>query len=185
MMLIAMVLSQNKLDDMEYKVKIRPESQEDYQAIEEITRAAFTDHPYSRQTEHLIIRSLREQGDLAISLVAEEKGKIAGHIAFSKVTIGERDQSWYGMGPVSVAPLYQRQGIGSRLVRAGLRALSKVKGGGCVLVGNPGFYGRFGFRSESCLRFKHAPKENFLALCLHGEMPEGEVCFNRAFCVSS
>ncbi|WP_197281935.1 GNAT family N-acetyltransferase [Dethiosulfatarculus sandiegensis] len=185
MMLIAMVLAQGKLDDMECKVKIRPESQEDYQAIEEITRAAFKDHPYSRQTEHLIIRSLREQGDLAISLVAEEKGKVAGHIAFSKVIIGERDQSWYGMGPVSVAPLYQRQGIGSKLVRAGLQALRQIKGKGCVLVGDPLFYDRFGFKAESCLTFEHAPKENFMALCLQGELPRGEVLFHQAFAVSS
>ena len=94
---------------------IRPETSHDHEAITQVTLAAFTgkfsDHP----TEHLIVNGLREAGALTLSLVAELDKKIVGHVAFSKVTINGEDRSWYGLGPISVQPELQKQGIGSKL----------------------------------------------------------------------
>jgi putative acetyltransferase len=91
---------------------IREEATDDTQPIDEVTRAAFRDHPFSRQTEHLIVRGLREAGALNLSLVATLESGVVGHVAFSPVTIGAQDPAWCGLGPVSVMPAHQRSGIG-------------------------------------------------------------------------
>ena len=101
-------------------ITIRPETPSDYEAIEQITIAAFSGKSYSDQTEHLVIRRLREAGALSLSLVAEIGEKIIGHIAFSVVKINRKDKQWYGLGPVSVLPGFQKQGIGSALIKEGL-----------------------------------------------------------------
>ena len=83
---------------------IRNERQKDIEAISEVTRAAFEDHPYSRQTEQFIVIALRQAHALTISRVAELDGKVVGHIAFSPVTVSVCSDNWYGIGPrVSVA----------------------------------------------------------------------------------
>ncbi len=92
---------------------IRPETPSDDEAIEQITIAAFSGKPYSAQTEHLVIRRLREAKAMSLSLVAEIGETIVGHVAFSVVKINGEDKQWYGLGPVSVLPASQKQGIGS------------------------------------------------------------------------
>ncbi len=76
---------------------IRDETPSDYAGIAEVTRSAFEDHPYSRQTEVFIIRDLRAADALAVSLVAQIDGKVAGHIAFSPITVTDGSRAWYGM----------------------------------------------------------------------------------------
>ncbi len=95
---------------------IRDEQDSDVIAISEVTRAAFADHPYSHQTEHFIVDALRAADALVISLVAEVDGKVVGHIAFSAATISSGDEAWYALGPISVLPEHQRQGIGKALI---------------------------------------------------------------------
>ena len=68
---------------------IRNEIESDVQAISEVTRAAFENHPYSNNTEEFIINALRNSNALTISLVAEARKKVVGHIAFSTVTISD------------------------------------------------------------------------------------------------
>ena len=80
---------------MEYTMNIRNETTQDIEAITEVTRRAFLDHPVSRQTEQFIIHSLRKAGALSLSLVAELDGKVVGHIAFSPATISEGTAAWY------------------------------------------------------------------------------------------
>ena len=123
---------------------IRPETPSDEDAIEQVTRRAFLSHPYSHQTEQFIIRALRADHALSVSLVAEDAGRIVGHIAFSLVTIGDGVTGWYGLGPISVEPDLQRRGIGRALMERGLAELRKIGANGCVLVGDPAFYTRFG-----------------------------------------
>jgi predicted N-acetyltransferase YhbS len=96
---------------------IRNEIESDIQAISEITKAAFENHPYSNQTEEFIVNALRDANALTISLVAVAGTKIVGHIAFSPVTISDGSLGWYGLGPISVLPELQKQGIGKSLVR--------------------------------------------------------------------
>ena len=160
---------------------IRQETPADIEAITEITKLAFENHPYSRNTEQFIIRALRTAGVLTISLVAEIDGVVVGHIAFSPVTFTDGSENWYGLGPVSVVPKRQRQGIGSGLVNEGLRRLKNLGAGGCVLVGDPGYYERFGFRSPDGLQHEGVPQENFLALPFGGGIPRGVVQFHPAF----
>jgi len=160
---------------------IRKERESDIEAIYNVTKLAFANHPYSENTEQFIINALRSGGALTISLVAEIDGKIAGHIAFSPVTFSDGSERWYGLGPIAVLPDYQKQGIGTRLVNEGLGMLKGMGGEGCVTVGEPEYYERFGFRSPRGLKHEGVPQENFLALSFCNRIPEGTVQFHSVF----
>ncbi len=160
---------------------IRREIPTDFDAITDITAAAFTDHPFSRNTEQFIIKALREADALALSLVAEKESKLVGHIAFSQVTFTDETPNWYGLGPVSVLPGLQRQGIGSKLINEGLNMLREMGANGCVLVGDPDFYHRFGFKSPAGLKHEGVPQENLLVISFCGKTPTGLVQFHPAF----
>lgn len=165
------------------KPQIRDESTADIAAITTVTIAAFATLEISNHTEQYIIAALREAGALTVSLVAEVDGRVVGHIAFSPVTISDGSPGWYGLGPVSVLPEYQRQGIGGALIREGISRLKNIGARGCCLVGHPGYYGRFGFRNSAELTLEGVPAEVFFALSLDGQMPQGLVGFHPAFMV--
>ena len=160
---------------------IRAETEGDIAAITEVTVAAFEKHPFSEQTEHFIVKALRKANALTISLVAEWEGKVVGHIAFSPVQVQDGASNWYGLGPVSVLPEYQRQGIGKALVNEGLSRLKGLGARGCALVGDPEYYGRFGFRNYPQMTYKGVPQEVFLVLPFTEPVPEGDVTFHEAF----
>ena len=162
-------------------ILIRPETPADEASIEQVTRQAFLSHPHSHQTEQFIIRALRAAHALSVSLVAEVGGRIVGHIAFSPVTITDGSSGWYGLGPVSVGPEYQRKGIGRTLMEHGLDRLRELGAGGCVLVGDPAFYVRFGFANTPALVLDGVPQEYFLSLSLGTSRPQGKVTFHAAF----
>jgi putative acetyltransferase len=132
-----------------FKMILRKETAADIEAITEVTTAAFRNHPISKHTEQFIIKALRDANALTISLVAEIDGRIVGHIAFSPVIISDGTKDWYGLGPVSVSPDYQKQGIGKSLVNEGLSLLKNMGGKGCALVRDPNYYKRFGFKNYS------------------------------------
>ncbi|HET8749062.1 MAG TPA: N-acetyltransferase [Ramlibacter sp.] len=165
----------------EASIVIRPETPEDASAIDEVTRQAFATHPHSRQTEQFIVHALREADALAVSLVGERAGRVVGHIAFSPVTISDGSAGWFGMGPVSVLPALQKQGIGRSLIETGLSLLRERGAAGCVLVGEPAFYGRFGFAHRPGLVLPDVPQEYFQALPFGAAVPQGEVTFHAAF----
>jgi putative acetyltransferase len=160
---------------------IRHEKASDIEAIFKITKAAFADHPYSNNTEQFIINALRAANDLSLSLVAEVDGKVIGHIAFSPVTFSDGSQNWYGVGPVSVLPEFQRKGTGKSLINEGLALLKALGAQGCVLVGDPQYYERFGFRNQPDLSLEGVPPENFLVLPFGKHIPHGVVTFHQAF----
>ena len=164
-----------------YQMIIRKERQADIEVITEITKLAFENHPYSRNTEQFIINALRAANALTISLVAEIDGKLVGHIAFSPVTFSDGSKNWYGLGPISIRPACQKQGIGTKLVNEGLNLLKDLGAEGCVLVGDPKYYIRFGFKSPNELKHEGVPQENFLALPFYNRIPKGTVQFHRAF----
>ncbi|MFC1836724.1 GNAT family N-acetyltransferase [Thermodesulfobacteriota bacterium] len=160
---------------------IRNETESDVKTISDVTKAAFQNHPISNQTEQFIIMALRAAKALDVSLVAEVDGKVVGHIAFSRVSISGGSQNRYGLGPISVLPEYQRQGIGKALMHEGLSQL-KVRGAkGCVLVGDPNYYERFGFGSLPELTHEGVPQENFLALPFGENRARGVVVFHQSF----
>jgi putative acetyltransferase len=117
---------------------IRSETNDDIDTIAEVTIAAFRTLEISSHAEHFIVAALRASHALTVSLVAELNGCVMGHIAFSPVTLSDGPRDWYGLGPVSVLPEYQRQGVGKALIREGLARLRGMRARGCCLVGYPG-----------------------------------------------
>ena len=166
---------------MNPKIVIRSETDADVSAITEVTVAAFKTLEISNHTEQFIIAALRAAGALTLSLVAEVEGRVIGHIAFSPVTISDGTRNWYGLGPVSVLPAYQRQGVGKALIREGLARLKAMNAQGCCLVGHPDYYRKFGFRNMPGLVLEGVPQEVFFALSFDGQTPQGTVAFHEGF----
>jgi putative acetyltransferase len=166
---------------MDLRIVIRSETQLDVRAITEVTAAAFRTLEISDHTEQSIIEALRAAEALTISLVADADGRVVGHVAFSPVTISDGTRGWYGLGPVSVAPELQRQGIGAALIREGLARLKDMGAQRCCLVGHPGYYGRFGFTNLPGLVIEGVPPEVFFALPFDAHTPRGTVAFHDAF----
>jgi putative acetyltransferase len=164
---------------------IRSETPEDITAISEVTIAAFSDHPISNHTEQFIINALRCADVLTISLVAEMDGKIVGHIAFSPIKISDGSTDWYGLGPVSVLPELQKQGIGTALILRGIARLKEIGGQGCALVGDPNYYERFGFKNNPHLIHEGIPQEVFLVLPFYENIAKGKVEFHEGFLATS
>ena len=146
-----------------------------------MTVAAFRTLKISDHTEQFVIEALRAADALTVSLVAELDGRVVGHIAFSPVGISDGTEDWYGLGPVSVLPEYQRQGIGAALIREGLSRLRSLQARGCCLVGHPAYYTRFGFENPPALGLDGVPPEVFFALAFDGRMPRGTVAFHEGF----
>jgi putative acetyltransferase len=160
---------------------IREERVGDYATINQIVAEAFKEHPHSNQREHILVEALREADALTVALVAEKQGEIVGHVAFSPVKIDGEFQEWYGLGPVAVRPDRQREGIGRALIRDGLARLRSIKANGCVLLGEPEYYNRFGFNADPRLHLEGVPPEYFMALPFGETVPCGAVEYHPAF----
>ena len=163
------------------KIVIRDEEEADFAVISEVTIAAFRTLEISNHTEQFIIEALRAAKALTLSLVAVVDGRVVGHIAFSPVTISDGTQDWYGLGPVSVLPEFQRKGIGKALIHEGLSRLKSMRARGCCLVGHPEYYKKFGFDNIPELVHEGVPPEVFLALSFDGKTPRGTVTFHEGF----
>lgn len=160
---------------------IRRERKTDNIHIEHITKLAFENHPVSQQTEHFIINALQNANALSLSLVAEVEGRIVGHIAFSPVSISDGNEGWFGIGPVSVHPDYQRRGIGKALMESGIEIMKENGARGCALVGDPSYYKRFGFKNTSELIHEGISQEFFMILPFGNDDPSGTIQFHTAF----
>ncbi|MFN1835661.1 GNAT family N-acetyltransferase [Balneola sp. MJW-20] len=162
-------------------ILIRKEKEKDIQAIESVITEAFKDIPQSDGTEHLIVKQLRDTDAMVLSLVAELDQEIIGHIAFSEVKIGELDGKWYGLAPLSIHPDHQSKGVGSTLINEGLRYLESMNAAGCILVGEPSYYSRFGFNTFDHLRCAGIPHEYVMGLCFSDCEPYGDILYDPAF----
>jgi putative acetyltransferase len=166
-------------------IQLRHETPDDIAAIEAVTIAAFANAPHTSHTEQFIVRALRAANELTLSIVAEEHGQIVGHLALSPVAItdghGHKTEGWYGLGPISVLPVRQGQGIGSRLMEQALVELRDMQAAGCVLLGEPAYYARFGFQAHAGLQLPGVPPGYFMALALHAPVPEGIAHYRDAF----
>ena len=166
-------------------IQLRHETPDDIAAIEAVTVAAFADAAHASHTEQFIVRALRAANELTLSIVAEEHGQVVGHVALSPVMIaddsGRKTEGWHGLGPISVLPHRQGQGIGSRLMEQALSELRGMRAAGCVLLGDPAYYGRFGFQAHAGLQLPGVPPGYFMALALHGPVPEGIAHYSDAF----
>ncbi len=162
-------------------ITIRPEAPGDEATIHALTETAFKPMPFSGGDEQHVIDRLRADGDLTLSLVAEDGDRIVGHIAFSPVTITDRAMGWFGLGPVSVLPELQQRGIGGALIKRGIADLRVQGAKGIVLIGSNIYYPRFGFEHVPQLTYSGGPPEFFQVLLLGGAMPSGEVAFAPGF----
>ncbi|MFK0090399.1 GNAT family N-acetyltransferase [Pseudomonas sp. NPDC090755] len=162
-------------------ISIRNEQTEDIDGIARLTEAAFRDAPHSSHTEQFIVDALRRHQQLSVSKVALAGDTLVGHVAVSPVVLSNGATGWYGLGPISVAPDRQGQGIGSLLMKAALAELKDLGAAGCVLLGDPGYYGRFGFKAGSGLELPGVPAEYFQALSFTGELPIAAVSYHSAF----
>nr|WP_294846519.1 N-acetyltransferase [uncultured Sphingomonas sp.] len=162
---------------------IRDERTSDVQPVRDLVRLAFALADHASGTEQQIIDELRLAGALTLSLVAEDEGAVIGHVAISPVSIGSVD-GWYGLGPVAVDPQHQRKGVGALLIGAALDRLREVGAAGCVVLGDPGYYGRFGFAHDPQMAFADAPPPYFQAISFGGPRPSGTVTYHPAFTVA-
>jgi putative acetyltransferase len=162
---------------------IRDETIHDVAVISAVTEAAFQSLEISDHTEQFVVDALRSAGALTLSLVAEAEGRVVGHIAFSPVIFSDGTKNWYGLGPVSVLPEFQRMGIGKTLILTGLTRLKDLDAKGCCLVGHPLYYRKFGFENVAGLTLEGVPPEVFFALSFDGAIPQGTVLFHQAFMV--
>jgi len=163
------------------KVKIRRELPFDTAAIEAVTIAAFLDAEHTGHTEQHIVRDLRRAGQLTVSLVAEDDGTIVGHVAVSPVSVSSGAEHWYGLGPISVSPARQSRGIGAMLMQRALADLRELGAAGCVVLGDPRYYSRFGFVAIPSLELPGVPAQYFQAISFIGSMPCGQVAYHDAF----
>lgn len=161
---------------------IRPECPNDVAAITRVNELAFKSEPHSEQTEHFIVLALRNAGALSVSLVAERSNQVIGHVAFSPVQFSDGSAGWYGLGPVAVLPELQHQGIGKALINRGLISLRSMSASGCVVLGDPNYYGRFGFKNHwpQCI-FEGVPSEYFQLLTFGPLSTVGKVTYHEAF----
>lgn len=160
---------------------IRPETPGDVETIHALTAVTFLRAPHTSRTEHLIVDALRAAGQLTISLVDERRGELVGHVAVSPVVVSDGSRGWFGLGPISVLPGHQGLGVGSGLMVAALQRLRKQGAAGCVLLGEPAFYRRFGFRAVPTLMLPGVPPAYFQALAFTARTPHGEVSYHEAF----
>ncbi|SFO88370.1 putative acetyltransferase [Cohaesibacter marisflavi] len=160
---------------------IREETSADADAIHILTQKAFAPMPYSSGNEGPIIDQLRRDGDLVLSLVMDDDGSIAGHVAFSKIKIDGKWDKWYCLGPISVTPDKQSQGIGKALVGEGMRRLRALGANGCILIGNPAYYDRLGFKCNGQLRYGGLDASLIQYMTFQGPAPKGALTHADAF----
>jgi putative acetyltransferase len=164
-------------------MRIRSELEQDHAAIRAVNAAAF-----GTSAEADLVDALRAGASPIVSLVAEAGGAVVGHILFSPVTLpGHPGLRIMGLAPMAVLPEFQRGGIGSALVRAGLEACGRLGFGAVVVLGRPGYYPRFGFVPSARFHIGceyDVPEEVFMAVELvpgYLEGASGKVGYHAAF----
>jgi putative acetyltransferase len=165
-------------------IQIRHETAADVLQSEALTISAFLNAPHTRHTEQHIVNALRDAGALTLSLVADAKGSLVGHVAVSPVGISDGTSGWFGLGPLSVLPEQQRRGVGSSLVHEVLRILRESGAAGCVVLGEPRYYSRFGFRVDPNLVLPDVTPEYFQVISFGSSRPQGTVSYHEAFNLS-
>ena len=154
-------------------MRIRAEAKGDRPAVRAINVEAF-----ERQAEADLVDALRDQAEPIVSLIAEQEGKIVGHIMFSPVVlIGHPELEIMGLAPMAIAATHQRRGIGAALVRAGVEQCTALGFGAVVVLGHPTYYPRFGFVPTTRWNIRceyEAPPEAFMAIELQAGYLDGQ-----------
>ena len=148
-------------------MNVRPARPEDHAAIRALVTDAFAPVPQSNGAEADIVEAVRQERAGLADLVAEEDGRIIGHILFSRMTC-EPAVFVAALGPVAVAADHQGKGVGAALISRGLRECRALGVRAVVLLGHPTYYPRFGFSAEAAARIAspYAGSPAFMALAL-------------------
>jgi len=156
-------------------ISVRQEKKKDYEEIYEVNKLAFGQENESRLVERI------RKGDSFIpelSLVAEASGRVVGHILFSEIKIsGSSIFNTLILAPIAVIPELQRQGIGTELMKRGMKLASELGYDSIIVVGHKEYYPRFGFKKASSWNIKfpfEVPDEAFMAIELVGDALEGK-----------
>lgn len=171
---------------------IKPELSEQYSATEEIVKSAFLNEEYSDQKEHQLVKRIRQSEAFIpeLSLVAlNQENVMIGHILLSKIKIIDEDKQTdsLALAPVSVAPEYQRKGIGSQLIHHALKRAKELGYSSVIVLGHEAYYPKFGFKRASLWNIQapfEVPDEAFMALELTEKALEnvrGVVHYSKAF----
>jgi putative acetyltransferase len=159
---------------------IRQETPDDVADLSDLIRAAFACHQ-----EADLVDGLRRGGDLLLSLVAEEAGRVIGHVGFSRVWISRDSQRSPGvsLAPLAVTAEYRRRGVGAALVEAGHGHLRSAGESICFVLGDPAYYGRFGYSIPAAAAFDCVyAGVHFQALALKSSAPKaGAISYAAAF----
>lgn len=124
---------------------VRVEIPVDAAGIDALLRDAF-----GRDDEADLVRQLREDGLLTLGVVAtDDQGGVVGYAAFSPVDVAGEDRLWVALAPLAVAEDQRRQGVAEKLVYEGLDALNEFSYAAVVVLGDPAYYGRFGFKAAA------------------------------------
>ncbi|MFD1008922.1 MULTISPECIES: GNAT family N-acetyltransferase [Oceanisphaera] len=157
----------------------RTERPGDGDEIDEVVCTAF-----DREDEADLVWALREQAAISLSQVAEYEGAIIGHLAMSPVFINGEDIGWLALAPISVWPDCQRQGVATAMIQSVLDSANELDWAGVVLLGDPRFYSRFGFKPALELGLEYAASdtgEQLMAMAFKQPAPSGLVTYHPAF----
>ena len=163
------------------EVTLRFERPDDEAALGDLITAAFVGKPYAEGDEADLLVALRRAAALTVSLVADLRGSVVGQAAFSPARGTDPAQRWYALGPVAVLPSHQGAGIGTRLVREGLQSISNLGAEGCIVVGDPAYYTRFGFTVSPENAPRGQPASHFMVKVFGQRQPSGPIHLHPAF----
>ncbi|MER0466053.1 N-acetyltransferase [Bacillus cabrialesii subsp. cabrialesii] len=173
------------------ELSIRQERTHEYDTTEDIVKRAFLNEPYSDKKEHFLVNRIRKSDAFIpeLSLVAVNAKDIVGHVLLSKIKIVDGDNAVdsLALAPVSVAPEYQRKGIGSQLIHVALKKAKELGYRSVIVLGHQDYYPKFGFKPASLWNIKapfEVPDEAFMALELSKDSLEnvkGVVHYSKAF----
>ncbi|MGI9235559.1 MAG: GNAT family N-acetyltransferase [Woeseiaceae bacterium] len=163
------------------QINVRSEISSDIETIYYVTEQAFKGVSYASGDEQDIIERLRASDALSLSLVATVGVAIVGHIALSPTRSTDSSQKWFALGPVSVLPDYQRKGVGSALILQALAEIKEQEATGCILVGDPAYYQRFGFELAPQFSPKREYASVFMINRFSTEEPTDALSFHQAF----
>ncbi len=164
-------------------VQLRGEEARDQSQVRDLLEASFPG-----TGEALLVNRLRSDGDIVLSLVAEDGGVVVGYVAFSRLTVegGFEPFSAVALAPLAVYPEYQQQGIATQLIRESHACLAALGETLSVVLGEPGYYGRFGYHHKRAGRFECEYQSPFLMALSFGSAPsEGRLVYPAAFHVLS
>ena len=167
-------------------IEIRKENEKDYDVIYDVVKTAFSKASHCDGNEQDLVNDLRKGNAYIpeLSLVANDNDKIVGYIMFTKINIGENEE--IALAPLAVLPEYQRQGIGSLLIKEGHRIAKELGYNYSVVLGSENYYPKFGYVPAKVYGIKspfEVDDKNFMAVKLNdnADKIDGTVIYSKEF----